>query len=332
MKFTILLPHYKTFQMTAYTLRKLIEFKGKHEIEIIVIDNCPSDRSGKQLRELYPRVSFINYPEDKMQSHGIAFDYVIPIIQNEWFITIESDSFPTKDNWLDRYEAIIARGYDAAGSLLTLSGGRYMHPAGALYNKKVWEEASDYCRQIQYTYLPNMAMYENFPCHLMVSDRMFRDFCNNPAKYIILHDSYKNDTALAISEKAIKYEPVTKPFHNGMGQFNEAYSTYAARTDQTDPAGIILKNDTDFIYRMGYEPGQWLCYYMLATGKKLFYIPTKTKWMPGRENQQQEYTINDVGFKHLWGVSSYYKCETDGFQDITAFKAKQVEELYQSIQ
>lgn len=332
MRFTILLPHYKTFEMTAYALYKLIQLKGKHDIEIFVIDNCPSDPSGKKLMEKYPRhVSFIDYPESKMQSHGIAFDYVLPIVDTEWFITIESDSFPTQPNWLDVYEGFINKGYDGAGSLLKLSGGVYMHPAGALYNKKVWLEAMEYCKNIPYAYFPNIAMKENFPCHLMVGDRMVKSFCENPSKYVTLHHSYEGKTAMQLVERLSEYSPVTTPFHNGMGQFQETFSTYAARTEKTDPPGIILKDDTDFIYRMGYEPGQWLCYYMLATGRKLFYIPTKTKWLKDRENQQQEYTINDVGFKHLWGVSSYYKCDTEGFQDIVAFKARQVEELYESI-
>lgn len=331
MKITILLPHYKTFKMTAYALSKLIEYKGKHEVDIIVIDNCPSDSSGKELREMFPRVSFIDYPEGKMQSHGIAFDFVIPVVTTEWFLTIESDSFPTKPDWLDYYEDIIKGGYDGGGSLLTLSGGQYMHPAGALYNKKVWMDAKWYCNEIRYAYLPNIAMKEGFPCHLMVSDRMFSDFCKNPKNYVEIHHSYEGNTALMISEKASGYEPVTNPFHNGMGQFQETFSTYAQRNIKTDPDGIILRNDEDFIYRMGYEPGQWFCYYMISTGRKLFYIPTKTKWMKNREGQQQEYTINEAGFKHLWGVSAYKDCTAEELKDIIEFKAKQVEDLYASL-
>lgn len=139
-------------------------------------------------------------------------------------------------------------------------------------------------------------------------------------------------TPLAIERKANNYSPATMPFHSGLGQFQESFGTYAARNIESEPAGILLHDDTDFIYRMGYEPGQWLSYWMLATGKALYYIPTKTKWMEGRTNQQQEYTINEYGFQHLWGISSYFNFDHPDFKDIVDFKAKQVEELFQSIQ
>lgn len=332
MKFTILLPHFKTFKMTAYTLSKLFQYRGNHEIEVIVIDNSPDHESGKQLRQMFKHVLFVDYPADnRMQSHGIAFDFVMPLVETEWFITVESDSFPTRAGWLDRYEAYIKSGFDGAGSLLKLSGGTYMHPAGALYKKSVWQEASDYCKTIEYAYLPNIAMKEGFPCHLMVSNRMFPDFSKDPGKYVKLDPSYEGATPLFISEKALYYEPTNHPFHNGMGQFQETFSTYAQRTVETEPAGIILSNEEDFIYRMGYEPGQWFCYYMLATGRELYYIHTDTVWIPGRVNQQQAYTVNTTGFVHLWGVSAYKDCSAEELQDIVKFKAKQVEDLYASL-
>ena len=38
MKITALIPHYKTGKMTAYSIAKLLEHKGEHDLKIVVID------------------------------------------------------------------------------------------------------------------------------------------------------------------------------------------------------------------------------------------------------------------------------------------------------
>src|SRR5690349_2880551 len=146
MNFTILVPHYKTGKMTAVCVHKLLESTG-HKIKIIVINN-----SGEDIEELHrfgKKIKILAYPQDKLQSHGIAFDFAMPYVKDEYFITVESDSFPTKPDWLDYYAALVDRGYDAAGSLLKLSGGEYMHPCGAMYRKSAYEEAA---AQLEYAY------------------------------------------------------------------------------------------------------------------------------------------------------------------------------------
>lgn len=334
MKITILIPHYKTGEMTAYTVHQLLKYKGRHDVDIIIINNHPGDSSLSLLRPYSSEIKIYDYPADKLQSHGIAFDYAqmgLMDADTEYFITIESDSFPTMDNWLDYYEGLIEKGYDAAGSLLKLSGGTYMHPAGALYRSSIWFEAKKYCDAIQYAYLPNIAVKHGFTYHLMVENNLFSEFCKTPETFIELSNGYKENTPLQIAEKAIAYSPVVGPFHNGMGQIQESVATYGFRNPSMAKIDIPIQNNEGLIYRVGYEPGQWFHYYMMAMDKKVFYIPTKTVWMPNRENQQQEYTEMENGFRHLWGVSSYNGCTTDDVQDIVRFKANQVDQLYQSI-
>ena len=149
MDFTIIIPHYKS-KITAYAIHKLRENKGKHNIEIFVVDNNAGDGSFEYLKPFNKYIKYQPYPKNRLQSHGISFDFVLPYVKTEWFITIESDSFPTEDNWLDYYENIINQGYDCAGSLLHLSGGEYLHPCGALYSKKIWEQASKMCFDTKY--------------------------------------------------------------------------------------------------------------------------------------------------------------------------------------
>ncbi len=333
MDISIIIPHYKIGKITAYAVSQFLKFKGKHNVSVVIGDNNPGDGSINYLNKYKDQITIVNYPTDLMQSHGILIEYVLSLglVQTEYFMTAESDSFPTEP-YLDYYEKIINDGYDCAGSLLNLSGGGYVHPAGAIYKKSIWQEAKDYCGNIQYHYFPNIAMKENFPCHLMVHKKIINEFLADPEKYIELYKDYKPYYPALAEKKCKDYLPTTGVFHNGMGEFQEGFNTYRFRNIKTEPNGIILDNSSNLIFRMGYEPGQWLCYYMLATGRKIFYIPTETVWMKNRVNQQQQHTINEIGLIHLWGVTAYSGCTTEDVQDIVKFKEAQVEELWQSIQ
>lgn len=283
MEISIIIPHYKTEKMTRFTVSQFFKYQGEHDIHLIIGDNNAGDGTLDGLRGI-PNVTIVDYPKDILSSHGILIDYVLSLglVTTDYFIAAETDSFPTSLDFLNNYEKLIHEGYDCVGSLLTLSGGYYIHPAGALYKKSIWEEAKKYCDEVQYSYLPNIAIKEGHPCHLMVHNKIFGEFCKDPSKYVDVHHSYKEDTALMIANKAINYEVVVNPFHNGMGQFQESFSTYGERNLETEPQNILLKNDEFLIHRMGYEPGQWFCYWQIAMGKKMFIIPTKTVWMKNR--------------------------------------------------
>jgi hypothetical protein len=307
--------------------------QGKHEVEIIVIDNNAGDGTIDSLVPFDQYIKILQYPKDRLQSHGLAFDWIIEEghLKTEWFITVESDSFPTNDKWLDYYEDIINKGYDAAGSYLKLSGGYYLHPCGALYNKKVYEEAQQYVKNIPYKYVPNLAMKENFPCHCMIHKNIWNEFLLSPKDFIDINPSIKS--ADMIRQQEEYYRPCAKGvFHNGMGGLQEYLSNYGSRTTHTDPPHILLnEGHSEIIHRMGYEPGQHFSYWMIATGKKIFKVPTKEQWLPNRMNQNQEYTEMINGFRHCWGVSSYHGADIEGMKDVIEFKKNQVDELYNSL-
>lgn len=331
MKFSILIPHYKQGKITAYTISQLLKYKGKHEIEILVVDNNFGDGSNQYLKPFKNEVKYQAYPKDMLQSHGISFDYVLPYVNTEWFITIESDAFPTQDNWLDYYESLINDGNDCAGSLLQLSGGEYIHPAGALYNKKVWQEAKVYCNEVQYIYMPNMSTREGFDCHLMIHKSVAELLLKKPYDYIELAENYKGFNQQFMIEKMMYYSPVVAPFHNGMGNVNESIKTYGQRSIASEVPNILLENKKKLIHRIGYEPGQWFCYWQLAMGKKVSVIPTEIKWLPNRENQQQEYTLMENGLRHIWAGSSYLDMKDTDFNDVYEAKSTLIEELYNSL-
>lgn len=330
MNFSIILCHYRTGKMTAYTVAQILKYKGNHEVEILICDNNAGDDSIAYLEPFKEHIKVVDYPKDKLQSHGIGYDVLFELAQNEWVICMESDSFPVKEGWLDYYVRLINEGYDGAASLLQLSGGQYGHPAGALYNRNIWMEARWYCRKIQYAYFPNIAMKDGFASHLMVHEDVYSQLLNAPEDYIELSSSYKPwDKRMAIDKK-YHYDPVNNPMHNGMGRLQESVRTYGGRNPETEVPNILLDDRAKIIYRVGYEPGQWFYYWMLAKGYKVFSIPTETKWLPEKENQQQEYTLTENGVKHCWGISAYHGTDLkDG--DVAKIKQSLPEELYETL-
>lgn len=334
MNFSILLPHYRTGKISAYTISQLLKYKGNHEIEIIVIDNNIGDGSADYLQPFAEHFTYLPYPKDRQQqSHGCAFDYALELgyIHNEHFITIESDSFPVRDNWLDYYENLVNKGFDCAGSLLKLSGGNYVHPAGTMFKKSIFDKANEYCKNIEYDYFPNMGVREGFDCHIMLKKSKVDRILEHPEDYMELAKSYQGLTKDEMLAKKDFYRSVCGVFHNGMGKFQESIKTFGLRDTNSGKQDVLFDNKEPIIYRIGYEPGQYFCYWQLAMGKNIALIPTEIKWMRNRGGQQQEYTLNEAGFKHIWGVSAYHKAKMEGFEDIINFKENQVEELYNSL-
>lgn len=326
---SILIPHFKS-KITVYSVAKFIEHAEGEDVEIIVIDNSYPHNSIKLLAPFIGNIKIFTEPSNQISSHGIAYDKVIPLIENEWFITAESDSFPTRP-YLPYYKSLIEKGFDAAGSKLKLSGGEFVHTCGALYNVGLWEDAKKYCDKMPYTYFPNMSQFHGFASHLMVHDDILNDFISEPEDYIELSDSYKPYSAELAKKKANWYSPVINPFHNGCGNNNEYLQTYGQRTIESEAKHVLLNNKLKLVNRIGEEPGQWLSYYMAACGKNVFEMPTETKWMKGRENEQQEYTLNEAGIRHIWAGSSFLDMKGTAMNDVYEFKHNQIEELYNSL-
>lgn len=330
MKFSIILCHWKTGMMTAYTISQVLKYKGRHEVDILVLNNNAGDGSEKYLEPFMDQINYFEYPKDMMQSHGIGYDVLFELAKTEWVICLESDSFPTKYGWLDYYEDLINIDYHCAGSLLKLSGGTYIHPAGTLYNKDVYAKGWAYCKEIAYHYFPNMAMKEGFQCHLMVRKDICNDFLREPEDYIELADGYKPYYPQLAEKKCVHYLPVVGPFHNGMGKNQESIHTYGFRTMASEAQNVLLDNKQKIIKRIGAEPGQWFAWWQKAMGYSIYEIPTEVHWLPGKENQQQEYTLTENGVKHLWGISAYHGVTLND-EDVAKVKQSIPEQLYNSL-
>lgn len=311
MKTTILLPHYKTREMTAYTVSKILACRGRHEANIIVIDNGNGD--GVNGIPRHPDVQVITYPTHLLQTHGVAFDYAlktVPHLIEECFITVESDSFPVDSTWLDHYEDYKNLGFDIAGSRMKLSGGTYIHPAGCMYRKSNWLEA-----------MRDVMRYK-------ANDYHFYESLIPPCYHVMRKGLIDGDEAA--EAKRVRFLPISEGvFHNGMGFQNEDVSTYGQRTPATEAHSILPRDGDEQYLRVMYEPGQWFSYWHYVKCKNIKEVPTEIRWLEGRPDQNQEYTLMENGLKHLWGITAYSTCETTDPEilKVIEFKKKQAEEV-----
>ena len=340
-QFSIIVPCYNTPKMTAYSLAQILEHSPLGSVEVILVNNYLVDaetekRVNKVIDSVFGAnqfVKYVEYPKDKLQSHGISVDWAIEnnLVTCDYFMVLESDSFPENNEWIDYYFSIIDKEYDAAYSILKLSGGVYGHPCGALYSKKAWKECSEYVKSIPYSYFPNMNKRQGFDYHIMIHNQWLDKVLKNPDDFFDLSNSYlpySIDTAL---QKINYYKPTTCVFHNGMGNLNEEVLNYGTRNFETGLIDVLFDEKSKIIKRVGYEPGQYFSYWLNASGKKVFNIPIEVKWMPNRIGQQQEYTINEAGIRHLWGISSYTERVSDGVEDVFKEKRELPNKLYDSL-
>jgi len=327
---TVLIPHFKQGKVTAYSISQWLRYSDDR-VKIVLIDNSYPHDSIKYLEPFKDKITIVNNISDKIGSHGIAYDDILPTIDSEYFLTSESDSFPVKP-FIHYYQKLIDEGYDAAGSLMQLSGGQYIHGAGALYRTSCWHEALEYTKSIPYRYFPNMGMKGGFACHVMLHNEIMDEVLSNPGDWLTLSDGYKGLTKKEMLDKAEWYSPTTKVMHNGMGGLEEDISTYGKRNIEQDSAAIMYNDKwRKIIFRIGYEPSQFMAYYLAANSKKIKYLDTEIVWMKGRENQQQKYTETISGIRHLWAGSSFLDMKGTEMNDVYEYKFNAIENLYNSL-
>lgn len=329
---TVIIPHFKNGKASAYSVSQFIKFSKPNELDIVVIDNSYPDNSIKYLTPFENQINIVVPSSEKLLSHGVAYDIGVGFAKGEYIICSESDSFPTSTAYFKYIDDLIINNFDCAGSLLSLSGGTYIHPAGMLFRKSLWSELKSLIDDAGYIYFPNMSRSDGlFDYHLMVHNSIIEKFIDNPSDYIELSNGYRGLTKKEIMSRAEYYKSITNPFHSGMGMNNESVKTYGQRCIENNIDSILLTGKRKLINRVGFEPGQAMCYMLYALGKKIKIIPTEVKWLHNRIGQQQEYTKMENGFTHIWAGSSYLDMKDTEMNDVYEFKKNQIEELYNSL-
>lgn len=115
---TILIPNYKTLELTKLCLRLLRKHTDLRKAEVVVIDNDSQDASLDYLRT----VSWIRLIERKaipnetpVQSHSRALDMALATVTTPYVLSIHTDTLVKRHDWLDFLITQIKRNPNIAG-------------------------------------------------------------------------------------------------------------------------------------------------------------------------------------------------------------------------
>lgn len=101
---TILIPNYKTPEITKICMRLLRQLTDFSRVEVIVIDNDSKDESLRYLKTL-PWIKLIerkpNEPETPVISHARAIDLALQAVKTPYVLSIHTDTFVKNKQWLD---------------------------------------------------------------------------------------------------------------------------------------------------------------------------------------------------------------------------------------
>jgi glycosyltransferase involved in cell wall biosynthesis len=101
---TILIPNYKTPDITKICLRLIRQHTDFNRIEVIVIDNNSNDESLAYLKTL-PWITLIERKgisgESAPLSHSRALDLALESVTTPYVLSIHTDTFIKRSDWLD---------------------------------------------------------------------------------------------------------------------------------------------------------------------------------------------------------------------------------------
>jgi len=101
---TILIPNYKTPEITKLCLRLIRKYTDPSRIHVIAIDNASGDESLDYLRSLdwIELIERPNYEDESGSlSHSHALDEAMEKVTTPYVLSMHTDTFVRRDDWLD---------------------------------------------------------------------------------------------------------------------------------------------------------------------------------------------------------------------------------------
>jgi glycosyltransferase involved in cell wall biosynthesis len=117
-RISIGIPHWQVKPLISICLRSIRKQSKNYDIEVIVVDNGSRDESLEYLRSL-KWIRLIERPEEHHTNFPLnvfsAFDCAFQAATGQFFVTMHSDVFVKRDDWLDPFLKKIAEDDRVAG-------------------------------------------------------------------------------------------------------------------------------------------------------------------------------------------------------------------------
>ncbi len=101
---TLVIPNYKTFELTALCLHNLNQYTDLSRMRVIVIDNDSQDKSLQYLRKV-PWIELMERTNlggvSGSEAHSTALDMALAMADTEYFLIMHTDTIITDPGWLD---------------------------------------------------------------------------------------------------------------------------------------------------------------------------------------------------------------------------------------
>ncbi len=100
---TVIVPNYKTLDLTKLCLRSLRKYTDCSRIKVLVIDNDSADDSIEYLRTLkwITLIERKTAGESEPEMHAKALDMAMEMVDTEFVLVIHTDTLMISDQWLD---------------------------------------------------------------------------------------------------------------------------------------------------------------------------------------------------------------------------------------
>lgn len=304
MKVAIIIPHYKTWKWTSICINAFKKFPIPIDHEIIVCDNSVGHRSIECLTKTSLGDGVTIVPGDpELPSHGHGYELCMEVSNADYIFTSETDSFPTSQDWFAPYLSRIESGIDLVGAEVPQSSGRYIHPAGALYSRKLINAGN--------------AWIENHKDWWFCSGMGIALGLSDRAYHVVAH----KDTLKEITKEMLSWRKAN--VFQEMRCFDEdTFENYSSRTGikNWEPTG------KSSYLKIGFEAGQWLAYFAQSHNFNWEIAPMELVWMREFIGGQAEYSTIFNNFIHVWcGTSSFL----DGIpESVKKFKMNQMDRFW----
>lgn len=313
-KVSIIWSHWQTFRWSAITAYFFKKYQWPFPWEMLVANNSGNHPSIKVLTEteLGDGVRIIEGETD-FPSHGRGNELCLAAATGSHAFFTESDAFPIQDNWANEYIKLAAD-FHLIGPEIPQGSGRYIHPAGSLYDMRIFDAMKEWQNSIRDWYFCPDAAIE-----LGTSDRPYHVVCHK--------DFFESKNPSDALRDRVRLWQRCGPMQE-MRCFDstDTFENHMDRTGVTYWQPVVGR---DYYNKIGFEAGQMAAYFAHDHGFRCIRASTDLRWIPGWEGRQSSGATVLGGFFHAWcGASS--RC--NGIHpDVRAFKLAQEDHYFRQL-